>query len=246
MLGKSAADFKSLACWYGKHCLCEERIEPVEYRFAKSCGNIFHEKRNCSADAIAIGLRLQDGFFHFFAGGLVRAADGGGFNLIERERVQVGYGAIDSANGRYPREKFCACDCLEECFRDGACGYATDGLAGRTSAPAAVIAETVLEVVAEVCMPRSVPLGNVGIVFAVLVFVKNDERNGRARRFAFENAGKNFHLVLFVTGGRDLALARTPAVQFGLNHLFGNRETCGASIEDGSNGGTMGFTPCSD
>ena len=95
-------------------------------------------------------------------------------------------------------------------------------------------------------MPRSVPFGDVGIVFAVLVFVKNDERNGRASRFAFENAGKYLHLVLFVTGGRDLSLTWAPAVQFGLDHFFGNREAGGASIEDGSNGRTMGFAPCGD
>ena len=97
--GKAAADFKAFACRDGKHCLCKERVEPVEYRFTKSCRDVFHEERDCSANAIAFGLRLQDGLFHLGAGGFVRAADGGSFDLVKCKGVKVGHGAIDSADG---------------------------------------------------------------------------------------------------------------------------------------------------
>ena len=95
-------------------------------------------------------------------------------------------------------------------------------------------------------MARSVPLGDFCIVVAVLVFVENDERNGRAGRLAFENARKNLDLVLFVAGGRHFALAGTSAVQFRLDHGFGDRESGGASVQDGSDSGTMGFAPRRD
>lgn len=95
-------------------------------------------------------------------------------------------------------------------------------------------------------MPRSIPLGNFGIVIAVLVFVKDDERDGRASRLAFENAGKNLDLVFFVAGCRHFTLTRPPAVQLRLDHLFGDGETGWASVEDGSDRWTMGFTPCRD
>ena len=133
-----------------------------------------------------------------------------------------------------------------ECLRDGACGDAADGFAGGASAAAAVITETVLEIVAEVCVARSVPFCYVGIVFAMLVFVKDDKGDRSARRLAFENAGKDLYRIFFVTGSGQFALARAPAVQFGLNHFFGDGETGGASVEDGSDSRTMGFAPCSD
>ena len=226
--------------------MSEERVEPVKYRFAEGGRNVFHEECDCSADAIALGLRLQDGLFHLGTGVCVRAADRGCFNLVKCERVQVGHGSIDSADGRNPREEFRACNSLQERFCDGACGDAADGLAGRASAAATVITESVLEIVAEVCVPRSVPFGNIGIVLAVLVFVKYDERDGRAGCFAFENAGKDLYRIFFVTRGREFPLARAPAIQFCLNHFFGDCETGGASVEDGSDSRTMGFTPCSD
>jgi hypothetical protein len=80
----------------------------------------------------------------------------------------------------------------------------------------------------------------------MLVFVKNDERDGRASRLAFENAGKDLYRIFFVTRGREFPLARAPAIQFCLNHFFINGEAGGASVEDGSDSGTMGFTPCCD
>jgi hypothetical protein len=80
----------------------------------------------------------------------------------------------------------------------------------------------------------------------MLVFIKYDKRDGRASCFAFENARKNLHRIFFVTGSRQFALARAPAIQFCLNHFFGDWEAGGASIEDGSDSRTMGFTPCCD
>jgi hypothetical protein len=95
-------------------------------------------------------------------------------------------------------------------------------------------------------MPWSVPLGNVGIVFAVLVLVEYDKRDGRASCLAFENAGKDLDRIFFVTGRCQFALAWAPAIQFCLNRFFGDWETGGASVEDGSDSRTMGFTPCCD
>ena len=87
--GKATADFKSLACRDGKHSLCKEGVEPVEYRFAEGGRDVFHEERDDSADAVALGLRLQDGLFHLGAGVCIRAADGGCFDLVECELAHV-------------------------------------------------------------------------------------------------------------------------------------------------------------
>ena len=113
--------------------------------------------------------------FHLVAGFLVGAAHRRFFNLFEREAVQVQRAAIDFANGIHPGDDFGAVDLLQEFLGDCTCGNASDGFAGRAASTAAVVPESVLKVVAQVGVARTVPLLDFGVVVAALVFVKDGE-----------------------------------------------------------------------
>ena len=87
--GKATANFKTLACRDGKHRLGEERVKSVKHGLAEGGRDVFHEECNCSANAIAFGLRLQDGLFHLGTSGSFWAADGGCFDLFKCELAHV-------------------------------------------------------------------------------------------------------------------------------------------------------------
>ena len=78
---------------------------------------------------------------------------------------------------------------------------------------------------------------------AALVLVKHGERNRGTGGLAFEDARKDLDLVLFVAGGGHLALPGAAAVEFRLDFLFGDFETCGASVQDRTDCRTVGFAP---
>ena len=159
--------------------------------------------------------------------------------MLAANRLGVHCGAVDLADGIHPGNKFCSGDLLEELLCNGTGAHASDGLAGGASSATAVVAETVLEVVAEVGMAGPVPLLYIGVVITMLVFVEHDERNRGTGRFPFENAAQDLHLVLFVAGGGHFALSGAPAIQEFLDVLFAKGDACRTAVQHGADGRTV-------
>ena len=59
--------------------------------------------------------------------------------------------------------------------------------------------------------------GDVAVILAALILVADEEADGRAGGFAFEDAGKNFHRIRFPPLGDVARGAGFAAVQFGLD-----------------------------
>lgn len=241
--GKTATDLETLAGGNGEHGLGQQGIQAVENRFAQGDRRILDQQADGSAYAVALGAGVHDHFFHLGAGGGIRAADGRGFDLFQGQGVQVQGAAVHFADGVDPGDDFGSCHLLQELLGHGASGNTADGFAGGTASTAAVVSKTVLQVVAQVGVARTVPLLDFGVVVAALVFVKDSEGNGCTRCFSFKNARKDANLVLFVAGSGHLVLTGATAVQFGLDVGFVEGESCRATVKDGAYACAMGFTP---
>ncbi len=66
-------------------------------------------------------------------------------------------------------------------------------------------------------MAGPVCLGDLGIVFRTLVDILDHHRNRGAGGLALEHTGQDFDLIGFLALGREARLARTAAIQKGLN-----------------------------
>ena len=77
------------------------------------------------------------------------------------------------------------------------------------------------------------------IILRVLVLVPDDESDGTARRFAFEDATEQFHLIGFLSRGGDFALAWTTTVQFLLYERHVDVDAWRHAVDDTSDSLTM-------
>ena len=240
---KTATDFKTLACRDAEHRLCEQRIEPVENGLAKCHRHIADNELHRAANAVGVLLRVEHFGFHLGAGLYIGAAHHRCFHRFVREFGGIELRAVHLADGIHPGDKFRAGNLLQKLHGHGAGAHAPDGFARRTPAATAVVAESVLHVVAQVGVPRPVPLCNFGIVAAMLVFVKNRERYRRTRSLALEHAAQYAHLVFFVAGGGRLVLAGSSSIQQNLDVFFGEGEAGRAPVKDRADGRSMRFAP---
>ncbi len=84
-------------------------------------------------------------------------------------------------------------------------------------------------------------------VFArVGVFVEDDERDGGAGGFAFEDAGEDLRFVFFSAGSDVRAVPRLAEGEIGIDLFFGDREAGGAAVDDDADRFAMGFSPGGD
>ena len=240
---ETASDFKTLAGRDAEHRLREQGVEPVEHRFAECRGDIVSDEADRAADTVAVLLRVENLGFHLGACRCVGAADNRCLYCFVCECTRIDFRAVHLADGIHPGDKFRAGHLLQELHRDSTGTNAPDGLACGTPSAATVVAESILQVVTQVGMAGAVPLGNFGVVAAMLVLVEHDERDGRACRLAFEYAAQDLHLVLFVAGRGRLVLAGAPSIQQDLDIVFGEGYACGATVQDGADGRSVGFSP---
>ena len=234
-----APDFETLAGRDAEHRLREQRVEAVEHGFAEALRRVSHQERHRAADAVCVLACPEDDLLHGVACGLVRAAHGACLDLFQGNFVQVDLGTVHLADGRNPGEDFRAGNLVQKDAGDFSAGHAADGLAGGTAATAAVVPESVLDVVAQVRMSRTVPFGDFGIVTAALVLVEDGKADRGPRRLAFEDARKDFYLVFFVARGGHFALAGPSAIERFLDIGFADGQACGATVEHGPDSGTV-------
>lgn len=127
-----------------------------------------------------------------------------------------------------------------ECFEgDCAADDAAEGFAAGGAAAASVVA------VAEFVLPDAVGMAGsevVGVVIlAALVGILDDDADGGAEGFVFENAAEDLGVVGFGAAGSDGGLAWPAAIEVILDVGCGEVDACGAAVDDGAQGGTVGF-----
>ena len=80
------------------------------------------------------------------------------------------------------------------------------------------------------------------IVLGMMIGVPDDETYGASRRFPFKHTAEQFHLVSFLSGSGDTALSWTPAVQFLLDEIQVDANTCWHPVDDAAYGLAVTFS----
>lgn len=95
-------------------------------------------------------------------------------------------------------------------------------------------------------MRRSVEVAQVVVVGRTLVRVAHNEADRTARRLALEHAAEQFHLVLLVALGRNVALTRPAAAQFALYELQVDVNARRHSVDNAADSLAMTLAECGE
>lgn len=127
----------------------------------------------------------------------------------------TGYGAGNHAAGRFPR--------------------------GRT-ASSSVVPKSIFRIVGEVRMRRAVGGGEVTVIRGVLVLVSNDESDGSAGGFSFEESTEPFDLIGLFARCRKFRLTGPSSIQLSLDGFDVQLESSRTAIDDSSQCLSMRFS----
>lgn len=225
----------------------ERGLQPVEDRLAQPRGQPAHDQLCDPADRISIPARGLDQRLHprgrggVGAAARVEAAVGAPLHLVERDRRGIGELGLHLAHLLHVADDLGAELGLEQGLGDRPGGDPGGGLAGAGAAAAPVVAAAVFLVVAEVCVSRPVGLGDLAVVLGAGVLVSDQDRDRRAGGLAFKEPGQDLGLVGLLALRDQPALARSPAVELGLDQRFGDGEPGRTAIEDGDEPGAVGL-----
>ena len=115
---------------------------------------------------------------------------------------------------------------------NGTGSHAHRRLARAGAATATVIAEAELVRIGVVSVRRAEGISDVAVILGALVGVLDDERNRRASGATLENAGQDFHLILFLALGRKRRRTRLATIQVTLQIRFAERDTRRHAIDN--------------
>jgi len=104
-----------------------------------------------------------------------------------------------------------------------------------------MIAHTIFMMIGVVGMGGAEQTAHVLVVLRVLVGVAYDEADGAACGFALEDTTEQFYLIRFLARGGDAALSWTTTVEFTLDELHVDVDTCGHPVDDTSDGLSVAF-----
>ena len=243
---ETRADFKSLGRGQAKHGFGQIGLQFVESRFTEPRRALAHHAFDEPADRIALRARFFDPGDHLFRRGRIGTTDRIGFDRFGRDAGGIDL-RIDLVHAADPRQHI---DARVERFKHLSCYHASgnppDGFTGRGASPALPVADPVFGLIGEIGVRRTEGRLHfaVGLRSRVLVADQNGDRGTQS--LALEDAGQNFAAVRFFARGDDVALPRTPAVEFLLDVGFGQSELRQAAVDDHSDSAAMGFPPRGD
>ena len=102
-----------------------------------------------------------------------------------------------------------------------------------------MIANTIFIIIGVVGMGRTEQTAQVLIVLRVLILVSDDESDGAARRFAFEDTTEQFYLIRFLPRCGDFALSWATTVQLLLYERYVDVDAWRHAVDDPSDSLTM-------
>jgi len=125
-------------------------------------------------------------------------------------------------------------------------GYPGGGFPSRGPAAAPVVPEAVFLFVGEIAVSRPIHMAEVFIVAAPDVAVPDDEGDGRAGRFPFENPGEDLDLVRLPPGRRARSLSGFAPLQIRLDVRRRQLQKRRAAVDDRPDGRAVGLSPGGD
>ena len=240
--GESRADFETFGGWDGEHGFGEVGFEAVEDGFTEPRRAATDDALDRASDGVSFGADFFDAFDHFFGRDGVASADDVGFDVGggDGEGIDVGGNVLD---GFDPSEGFeVGTEVGEDFFGDGRSGNAADGFARGGAATTGGIAGAKFGVVGVVGVRRTVFYGHLVVGLGAVVFITNEDSDGRTEGFSFVGAGEDFAGVGFVARSGDFRLARAAAVEFDLEVGLGEGDEGRAAIDDDTDAPAVGLT----
>ena len=131
-------------------------------------------------------------------------------------------------------------------FRDCARCNAANRLTRRSATAAPPVTDSVFRVITKIGMRWAKFVCHLHVVLRPSVLVAHEDRDRRAKRFAFENAGDNFAPVLLLSLRRDFALAGTTPIQLTLDIRFRDVDLWRTTVNYDTNSAAVRFTKCRD
>ncbi|KAF1858516.1 hypothetical protein Lal_00015033 [Lupinus albus] len=235
---EAGADFDALHGIDAHHGVGDVRVELVVDRLAEAHRHVRRHDVDAGADGIAGAAQVIHRRFH--------ARDQAGVGRRREERVIVHVFKILERHGNVAQLAHAAQELRAELlahpfFGDGAGADDRRRQARGRAAAAARIAHAVLVPVCVVRMAGTERVGDVAVVLAALVRVLDQQRDRRARRDAFVDAGQDPDLVGFLPLRHVARRARLAAVQLRLDVGLGQRHPRRATVDHAADCGTVRF-----
>ncbi len=131
----------------------------------------------------------------------------------------------------------------ENLARDRAGGDARGGLARRSAAAAAMVADAVFFPVGVVGMAGPEAVAQRVVILGPRVLVLDEEQDRRAGGVAFEHAREDLHAVALAALRREARLPRPAPVEPGLDVGFGERQARRHAVDDAADRRSVAFAP---
>jgi len=129
-------------------------------------------------------------------------------------------------------------------YRSG--GDTGGGFAGAAAASTAIVSVTELGLPGVVGMTGAKGCGQVVVIGRTLVFVRDEQGDGRAGGFAFEYATEHLYGIAFLALRNDSALAWASAIQVVLDKIEVERESGRATVQNATYSRPVGFAESGD
>ena len=129
---------------------------------------------------------------------------------------------------------------------DGTGGHAHGGFARRAAATPTVITDAVLVVVGVIGVGRAEGILDRRVVLGLLVGIADQQANRTAGGLALEDAGEDFHLIVFLTLRGVAAGAWLAPIEVALQVLQANLQPRRAAIDNGDQRRAMAFASGGD
>ena len=243
---EAAANLKSLGGWKAHHRLGEIGLQLVKDGLAQRVRDSANDALDGATDAVTLGSDFLDAGDHRLGGFEIGTTHGGSIDLGGRNCRLIDFGVqiVDRANvgddliGGVKR--------ADHLTRHDASGHTPDGLAGGRAATAFPVPDAVLALVGKIGMRGAEHRLHLGVGRGARILVIDGHHDRRAEGLALKDSGEDTALVLLLTRGDDVALARATPVKLNLNLLRSDREPGGTSVDDAADSSSMGFTPSGD
>ena len=211
-------------------------VKAVEDGFAEAGGDVFGDDGDFCADAVAIAADVGEVAVEQRGLVIVRAVKRVFADVFPVREVEAVFAdlrdvAADAGAGEVG----------EDLFGDCAAGDADGGFARRCASAAAVVADAVFGVVGVVGVAGAVLVFDGAVVAAALVFVVDEQADGRAGGLACKDAGEEAEAVVFLARGNVARGAGFAPVEFGLDGGFVQRDARRSAIENAADGRAVAF-----
>jgi len=241
--GKAAANFKSLCRGQAHHGLGQIGFQFVKDRLAQRMRNSTDDAFDRAADAVALGADFLDAVDHFLRGGGIGAAHRGRIDIGGRYRFGINLG-IDVVDRTDIGDDFeFGMEGADDFLGDDSGGDAADGFAGGGAASTFPVPDAIFGLIGKIGVRGAEHGFHLGVGRGAGILVIDGDQDRGAEGLAAENAGKDATLVLFLTGGDDVALARAATVELNLNLFGGDGKARRTAVDDAANAAAVRFAP---